>query len=162
MPLKLSLKPYEKILINGAVIENGGSRAEIVIHNKASILRQNDILKEENVNTPAKRIFYIIQLLYISQEHRSERLRLLSDTLLEYLLASPSSQELVNVISMNIIEGRYYAALQACKKLIQHEARILKHESDGGGTSLRQSAENGRESATNGSPGAAGSSDAPA
>ncbi|MFN9357685.1 MAG: flagellar biosynthesis repressor FlbT, partial [Alphaproteobacteria bacterium] len=42
MPLKLSLKPGEKFVCNGAVLTNGDRRVSLVIENKASILRDKD------------------------------------------------------------------------------------------------------------------------
>ena len=55
MPLKLSLKPGEKFVLNGAVMTNGDKRASLVIQNKASLLREKDIMQREDANTPARR-----------------------------------------------------------------------------------------------------------
>jgi len=38
MPLKITLKPGEKIIINGAVIKNGEKAMTFYIENKATIL----------------------------------------------------------------------------------------------------------------------------
>lgn len=54
MPLKISLKPGEKFVLNGAVIENGDRRSVLVLQNKASVLREKDIMHEEQVTTPAR------------------------------------------------------------------------------------------------------------
>ena len=45
MPLKLSLKPGEKFVLNGAVVQNGDRRGVLVLQNKASVLREKDILQ---------------------------------------------------------------------------------------------------------------------
>ena len=42
MPLKLSLKPGEKFVLNGAVVQNGDRRGVLILQNKASVLRQNN------------------------------------------------------------------------------------------------------------------------
>ena len=47
MPLKLSLKPGEKFVLNGAVLANGDKRTSLVIQNKACVLREKDILRFE-------------------------------------------------------------------------------------------------------------------
>ncbi len=151
MPLKLSLKPHEKILINGAVIENCGGRCELAIHNTASLLRQKDILREEHATTPAKRIFFLIQMIYISQEQRDQRLTLFRQLLAEFIAASPSSVDLVLEINRLAEAGDFYASLQVCRKLIQHEQRILDHGS-AQLSGLREDAADRRESA--GDPGA--------
>ena len=56
MPLKLSLKPGEKFVLNGAVLANGDKRTSLVIQNKACVLREKDIMQPESANTPARRI----------------------------------------------------------------------------------------------------------
>ena len=52
MPLKLSLKPGEKFVLNGAVLTNGDKRASLVIQNKACVLREKDIMQ---ARTPTRR-----------------------------------------------------------------------------------------------------------
>ena len=69
MPLKLSLKPGEKFVCNGAVLTNGERRVSLVIENKASILRDRDIMQADQANTPAKRIYFPIMMLYLDAEH---------------------------------------------------------------------------------------------
>jgi flagellar protein FlbT len=153
MPLKLSLKPNEKILINGAVIENCGGRCELAIHNTASLLRQKDILREENATTPAKRIFFLLQMIYISNEQREQRLALFRQILAEFISASPSSVDLVLEINRLAEASDYYAAMQVCRKLIQHEQRILDHGS-AQLSSVRENTEDRRESAGDSGAGA--------
>ena len=73
MALKLTLKPGEKFVINGAVIANGDRRATLVLHNKASILRERDILKADDVDTPSKRIYFAIMSMAVSRSMRPSR-----------------------------------------------------------------------------------------
>ena len=54
MPLKLTLKPEEKVVINGAVLANGPSKTTLSIENSAIILRQKDIMQESDATTPAQ------------------------------------------------------------------------------------------------------------
>ena len=58
MPLKLSLKPGEKFVLNGAVLANGDKRTSLVIQNKACVLREKDIMQPKDAKTPAK--FYFL------------------------------------------------------------------------------------------------------
>ena len=58
MPLKLSLKPGEKFVLNGAVVQNGDRRAALILQNKASVLREKDIMQAEEAVTPARRIYF--------------------------------------------------------------------------------------------------------
>src|SRR5262249_56878573 len=68
MPLKLSLKPGEKFVLNGAVLANGDKRASLVIQNKACVLREKDIMQPEDANTPARRIYFPIMMMYLDAE----------------------------------------------------------------------------------------------
>ena len=63
MPLKLSLKPHEKFVVNGAVMTNGDRKAEVIIQNKASILREKDILQPADAQTPLRRVYFPIQMM---------------------------------------------------------------------------------------------------
>ncbi|MFV0245931.1 MAG: flagellar biosynthesis repressor FlbT [Qingshengfaniella sp.] len=61
--LVLKLGPHERILINGAVIENGDRRSRLnIVTPNASILRLRDALHPEEVTTPVRRVCYIAQL----------------------------------------------------------------------------------------------------
>ena len=71
MPLKIQLKPKERVIINGAVIEgHADNRTEIVVMNNASVMRQKHILQEDQANTPCKRLYFALQMLYIDEDAR--------------------------------------------------------------------------------------------
>ena len=65
MPLKLSLKPGEKFVLNGAVVQNGDRRGVLILQNKASVLREKDILQPEDAKSPARRIYLPVMMMYI-------------------------------------------------------------------------------------------------
>src|SRR6185503_11535350 len=65
LPLKLSLKPGEKFVLNGAVVQNGDRRGVLVLQNKASVLREKDIMQQEDVTTPARRIYFPVMMMYL-------------------------------------------------------------------------------------------------
>ena len=67
MALKLSLKPGEKIVVNGAVIVNGDRRSTLILQNKVSLLREKDILLAEDVDTPVKHVYFPIMLMYMDE-----------------------------------------------------------------------------------------------
>src|SRR6185437_14352310 len=72
MPLKLSLKPQEKFVLNGAVLTNGDKRTSLVLQNKACVLREKDIMQPEDASTPARRIYFPIMMMYLDPDD-SER-----------------------------------------------------------------------------------------
>lgn len=127
MALKLSLKPDEKIVINGTVIANGDRRATLIVHNKASILREKDIMQEEEVNTPAKRIYFAVMLMYMEDKkvdiyHDEFALRM---TEFMNAISTPEAIELCITMSREVMNNNYYKALMAGKKLVAFEAMRL-------------------------------------
>ena len=73
MGLSIPLPAGAKIFLNGVVIENPASAGiVIVIHNKASILREQDVLDQAGADTPAKEIYYAIQNAYLFEGKRKE------------------------------------------------------------------------------------------
>lgn len=67
MALKLSLKPGEKFVLNGAVVQNGDRRGVLILQNRASVLREKDIMQAEDVTTPARRIYFPIMMMYLDE-----------------------------------------------------------------------------------------------
>src|SRR6476660_3599336 len=67
MPLKLSLKPGEKFVLNGAVVQNGDRRGVLVLQNKASVLREKDIMQQDEANSPARRIYFPVMMMYLDE-----------------------------------------------------------------------------------------------
>lgn len=127
MALKLSLKPNEKLVINGAVIANADRRATLIVHNKASILREKDIMQEANVNTPAKRIYFPIMLMYMDPAQMSTYYEEFMLRMTEFMNAirSPDAIEICVKVSTHVMQGQYYTALMGAKKLIKFESERL-------------------------------------
>lgn len=133
MALKLSLKPDEKLVINGAVIANGERRSTLIVHNKASILREKDIMQENDVNTPAKRIYFPIMLMYMDGGANNKYYDEFVLRMTEFMnvISTPSAVENCVKISRDVMDKNYYKALMNCKKLINFEQeRLGNNESD--------------------------------
>ncbi len=127
MALKLTLKPNEKMIIGGAVLTNGNSKANLIVENKVPILREKDILSETDANTPGRRIYFAIQLMYIDEEnlvlHNNNYWELVKD----YLSAAPSRLAVIDQMSEHILQRRYYKALKLCRELISYEEEIKRN-----------------------------------
>lgn len=123
MALKLSLKPDERLVINGAVIANVDRRTTLIVHNKASILREKDILQEEEVNTPAKRIYFPIMLMYMDQATTAKYYDEFVLRMTEFMgvISTPEAVENCVQISKDVMAKNFYKALMNCKKLIEFE-----------------------------------------
>lgn len=127
MPLKLSLKPGERFVLNGAVVENGDRRATLVLQNKASVLREKDIMQEDEVDTPAKRIYFPVMMMYLSSSTSDGVYDQFVLRMTEFMGAI-SNQDVLNdcvTISRDVMAGEYYKALLRARKLIAYEADRL-------------------------------------
>ena len=70
MALKVELKPGERIILGECVVTNADQRTRLVIEGSVPILREKDIMTAERANTPAKRIYLAVQLMYTAREPR--------------------------------------------------------------------------------------------
>jgi len=131
MALKLTLKPGEKFVINGAVIANGDRRATVVVHNKASILRERDIMKVEDVKSPASRIYFAVMSMYLDDKVRSKFYEEFVQRMSEFMgaVSSPDILAVCISVSQAVMEKNYYRALTLCRKLLSFEEGLLNHES---------------------------------
>jgi flagellar protein FlbT len=127
MPLKLSLRPGERFVVNGAVIENGDRRASLILQNKASVLREKDIMQAEDAATPARRIYYPIMLLYLGEGDHIRVHQEFAQRLAEFTSAvrNPAALSDCLAISRDVMAGEFYKALIRCRKLIAYEDQLL-------------------------------------
>jgi len=124
MSLKVELKPGERLIVGNCVITNSDQRTRLFIDGKAPILREKDILTSETADSPAKRIYFAVQLMYIHEDVAKlseDYFKLVNDI----VLAAPSTIRIVDEINNEILTGQLYKALKAAKKLIQYEQELL-------------------------------------
>lgn len=132
MPLKLTLKPGERIIVGGAVLTNGSSVANLLVENRVPLLRQKDILTESEATSPCKKIYLIVQLMYIGDGLTSELAQVYWNLVRDVLAAAPSTKDLISQISAYIVGSDFYPALKIAKKLISYEEELIHHVSKSG------------------------------
>ena len=130
MPLKLSLKPGEKFVLNGAVLANGDKRTSLVIQNKACVLREKDIMQAEEANTPARRIYFPIMMMYLDTDAPETYYSQFALRMTEFMEAIQDRQMLSTCveISKDVMSGQYYNALVKCKTLFDFEQERLNYD----------------------------------
>jgi flagellar protein FlbT len=130
MALKITLKPGERMVIGGAVVTNGNTTScDLVIENKTPILRQKDILTEERADSPCRRIYYAIQLMYIDEGNLAKYHKRYWDLVREVVQAAPSTVALIDSINEQILSRHYYQALKLTKRLIDYEQEAIERVS---------------------------------
>jgi len=125
MPLKITLKPHEKMIIGGAVVSNGNNRSELFIENSVPVLRQKDIMNETEANSPTRRIYFVIQLMYIDEKNLALHHKAYWKLVQDFIQAAPATLPIVDQISNKILVGQYYHALKLTRNLIDYEKEIM-------------------------------------
>lgn len=133
MPLKLSLKPGEKFVLNGAVVQNGDRRGVLVLQNKASVLREKDIMQQEDANTPARRIYFPVMMMYLDEAGAARYYDEFVVRLTEFMGVIRNPEVLAECVQISkfCMEREWYKALMLCRKLIEYEDERLGHVPSG-------------------------------
>lgn len=127
MPLKITLKPRERLIMGGAVVRNGDVSTHLVVENEVPILRERDILSESGADTPCRRIYFVIQLMYVDDHNLAEHYKLYRILVRDVLAAAPSTAKFTDEIGRLVMEKRYYQALKTAHQLIDYEQELLRH-----------------------------------
>jgi flagellar protein FlbT len=144
MALKVELKSGERIIIGGCVITNTDQRTRLLIDGNSPILRERDIITPDRADTPARRIYFSVQLMYLSKDsriHHDTYFGLIRDI----VQAAPSTWPYVESINNHILTGDMYKALKDAKKLIVYEQELFDNVARG--TRVRSSRQADREPA---------------
>lgn len=126
--LVLKLGPKERVLINGAVIENGDKRSRLSIMTpNANILRLRDAIHPEEVNTPVRRVCYIAQLVLSGDaEPDAAKIQLLRGIeQLSQVLTDSDSRRQLGLATESVLDRQYYQALKALRGLLPREERLM-------------------------------------
>ena len=129
MALKLTLKPGERAAINGAVVINGDRRASLVVENKARVLRESDIMQPEDANTPAKRIYLPVMMMYLDPTTEGQFISDYELRLKQFADAVTNVEALQSCtrLAAHVANGEYYKALSECRSLMKFEEERLSH-----------------------------------
>lgn len=126
--LVLKLGPKERVLINGAVIENGDRRSRLsIVTPNTSILRLRDAIHPEDANTPVSRVCYIAQLVLSGDVDKKEaHSQLLSGIeQLSQVLSDQDSRLLLTRATEAVLVENHYMALKHLRALLPREERLL-------------------------------------
>jgi len=129
MPLKLDLRPHEKLFLGGSVVVNGDNRCHLTVLNDVPVLREKDILKDEDADTPCKRIYLAVQLMYMDAPNLARYHQYYWDQVKAVIQVAPSTIELIGKVSDFVLDGQYYQALKAARELISYEQELVSNAS---------------------------------
>ena len=124
MPLRVELKPFERIVIGETVIINSGTRTSFLIDGEAPLLREKDTVTAETANTPAKRLYFCVQMMYLKNDiprYRNAYLGFIDDL----RQAIPGSRDTIDAANNHVSSGALYKALKEIRKLMKAEQGLL-------------------------------------
>lgn len=124
MALIIDLKPQERVIIGSALITNDDTRTRLRIEGDTPILREKDIMKEEDATSPCQKIYFIIQLMYLSTTPEKMH-QLYFDQIGAIQTAAPSTSVIFMKINDFLLEGHYYKALKEARHLMEYEKELL-------------------------------------
>src|SRR6202795_3354691 len=127
MPLRVELKPFERIVIGETVIINSGTRTSFLIDGEAPILREKDTVTAETANTPVKRLYFCIQMMYLENDIPKYQ-DLYMGFIKDLLEAVPSFRTSIETASKLILCGSLYNSLKEIRKLIAREDELLRRK----------------------------------
>ncbi len=126
MPLNLTLKPNEVVLINGCVIRNSDRRQTILIESQGDIVRQRDLLNDSEARTPVKEVYFFIQTALLDSGVREKLVPIIQKKLgqLVPVFHDEMSQHIFEAAS-HVSHEDFYKAMRALRPLMDYEAKLF-------------------------------------
>ena len=127
--LILKLGPYERVLVNGAVIQNGDRRSKIsIITPNANILRLRDAIRPTEADTPVRRVCYIVQLVLtgdLPPESCLDKIQIGINQLDSVFGNSSLNEHLVSAREA-LTSRDFYRVLKSLRRLLDVESNLLQ------------------------------------
>ncbi|SFE85280.1 flagellar protein FlbT [Sulfitobacter brevis] len=126
MGLRLTLKPNERILINGCVVRNSDRRQQLMIETHADIVREADLLKENEARTPVKEVYFFIQAALLDGDTRTKLVPIIQKRLgkLVPVFHDDVAKHIFEAAN-HVSQADFYKAMRALRPLIEYEARLF-------------------------------------
>lgn len=127
MGLRLSLKPNEKLIINGCVVRNADRRQMLTIENQADVIREADLLDSEQAATPVSQVYFFIQSALLSPDIRESIVPVIQEKLGKLALVFEDQTAGHIFEAANHVSAKdYYKALSSLRKVMKREAQLLE------------------------------------
>ena len=125
--LKISLKPNEKIYINGAVLRVD-RKVSIELLNDVQFLLENHVLQADEASTPLRQLYFILQVMLMNPEG-ADQARMMFRKSLPLLLASFADEQIRSAlkhVDRLVGEDHVYDALKTIRALYPLEKHIIE------------------------------------
>lgn len=131
---RITLRPGERIFINGAVLQSDG-RSSFDILNTVPFLREHEIMHAQQTVTPLRQLYYILQTM-VMEPNGVEMARSVYDDSIRFLalaFVNPTVLAGIETIRSQVAAGAPLDALRTLQPLIPIEDAILGRQGQGSG-----------------------------
>jgi len=124
---KISLKPNERIYVNGAVIKFD-RKTSMEFLNDVHFLLESQIMQAADANTPLKRLYFTIQIQLMAPAETQSARQMFSDQLENLLNIFEEPEILSNLKNIDRLVGerRFHEAMKSLRSLYPIERRIFE------------------------------------
>lgn len=126
MTLRISLRDGEKFVINGAVLRAAG-RMTFWVENTVAMLRGRDVMTPDQVNSPARRLYFACMMAYIDPTDEARHQDMIVELVRQFMdaLSAPEARAMCIRFAQKVAARDYYRALADCRWLIEYETEAL-------------------------------------
>ena len=110
MPLRLELKPFERLIINGALIRNGDRRSAFLIETQCKFLRESEIITESEADTACKQLHLTLTVIYLADDP-AQGIDLFFRQATDLIRQAPTAAPQIAAIVEQLEAGEYYLSL---------------------------------------------------
>jgi flagellar protein FlbT len=126
MALRISLRPNEKLIVNGCIIRNSSRRQMLIVENQADVIRESELLKSDQVATPVRQVFFFIQTAFLKPEIRETIIPIIQTKLgkLAPIFEERTAGHIMESAN-HVSAGDYYKALKSLRPVLEREKQVL-------------------------------------
>lgn len=123
MPLKIELKPGERLIIGNAAIRNGPRRSSFIIETNTKFLRESEIITQSEADTPCKQLYFALTVMYLADDPRIAEDAFFAQAN-ELMDAVPTTTPFIRDIHEQVLAGQLYKALKKGRELVNYEQSL--------------------------------------
>ncbi|GAB4177293.1 MAG: flagellar biosynthesis repressor FlbT [Thalassobaculales bacterium] len=126
--VRISVTPGERVVINGAVVMLGEDGKSLYVAEDAQYLTADNMIRQEDATTPAKKIYFYLQLMFMDPENYEQHYVPLMDRMIDLLQATTlqAVRDNLMVILRLVQQRQFYDAIEACQQLVIFEQEVLR------------------------------------